>query len=195
MIEQLEQKAVIKSNKKENKKNLNLSKRIDNVLKNINERNPVRLRDYTPQVLVENGVKDLPMYENPSHIRKNILTKEEAQKLGLATSIRNHYHGLGKELYIKIINSLDSPRVIFKNKNNKDYLILTTVKDKNNNNIIVPIELETVTDINKLRIYTNRIKSVYGKTNLNNYIKKNINQNEFVKIYEQKKNKVWVYFP
>lgn len=192
MIEQLEQKAVIKSNKKENKKNLNLSKRIDNVLKNINERNPVRLRDYTPQVLVENGVKDLPMYENPSHIRKNILTKEEAQKLGLATSIRNHYHGLGKELYIKIINSLDSPRVIFKNKNNKDYLILTTLKDKNNNNIIVPIELETVTDINKLRIYTNRIKSVYGKTNLNNYIKKNINQNEFVKIYEQKKNKVWV---
>lgn len=192
MIEQLEQKVVIKSNKKENKKNLNLSKRIDNVLKNINERNPVRLRDYTPQVLVENGVKDLPMYENPSHIRKNILTKEEAQKLGLATSIRNHYHGLGKELYIKIINSLDSPRVIFKNKNNKDYLILTTVKDKNNNNIIVPIELETVTDINKLRIYTNRIKSVYGKTNLNNYIKKNINQNEFVKIYEQKKNKVWV---
>ena len=50
MIEQLEQKVVIKSNKKENKKNLNLSKRIDNVLKNINERNPVRLRDYTPQV-------------------------------------------------------------------------------------------------------------------------------------------------
>ena len=152
MIEQLEQKAVIKSNKKENKKNLNLSKRIDNVLKNINERNPVRLRDYTPQILVENGVKDLPMYENPSHIRKNILTKEEAQKLGLATSIRNHYHGLGKELYIKIINSLDSPRVIFKNKNNKDYLILTTVKDNNNSNIIVPVEIETITKINIFNI-------------------------------------------
>ena len=70
MIEELEQKAVIKSNKKENKKNLNLSKRIDNVLKNINERNPVRLRDYTPQVLVENGVKDLPMYENPISYKK-----------------------------------------------------------------------------------------------------------------------------
>ena len=157
MIEQLEQKAVIKSNKKENKKNLNLSKRIDNVLKNINERNPVRLRDYTPQVLVENGVKDLPMYENPSHIRKNILTKKEAQKLGLATSIRNHYHGLGKELYIKIINSLDSPRVIFKNKNNKDYLILTTVKDNNNSNIIVPIEIETITKINIFNIDINCI--------------------------------------
>ncbi|HJJ08438.1 MAG TPA: hypothetical protein OIM65_03920 [Bacilli bacterium] len=192
MIEQLEQKAVIKSNKKENRKDLNLSKRIDNVLKNINERNPVRLRNYTPQVLVENGVKDLPMYENPSHIRKNILTEQEARKLGLSVRKNDHYYGLGKKLYIKVINSLDNPRVIFKNKTNKDYLILTTLKDKNNNNIIVPIELETVTDINKLRIYTNRIKSVYGKTNLNNYIKKNINQNEFVKIYEQKKNKVWV---
>ena len=191
MIEQLEQKAVIKSNKKENKKNLNLSKRIDNVLKNINERNPVRLRDYTPQVLVENGVKDLPMYENPSHIRKNILTKEEAQKLGLATSIRNHYHGLGKELYIKIINSLDSPRVIFKNKNNKDYLILTTVKDNNNSNIIVPIEIETITKINIFNIGINRIKTVYGydrkDPDLNKYIKNNIKLGRFTKIYEQKR--------
>ena len=191
MIEQLEQKAVIKSNKKENKKNLNLSKRIDNVLKNINERNPVRLRDYTPQVLVENGVKDLPMYENPSHIRKNILTKKEAQKLVLATSIRNHYHGLGKELYIKIINSLDSPRVIFKNKNNKDYLILTTVKDNNNSNIIVPIEIETITKINIFNIDINRIKTVYGydrkDPDLNKYIKNNIKLGRFTKIYEQKR--------
>lgn len=191
MIEQLEQKAVIKSNKKENKKNLNLSKIIDNVLKNINERNPVRLRDYTPQILVENGVKDLPMYENPSHIRKNILTKEEAQKLGLATSIRNHYHGLGKELYIKIINSLDSPRVIFKNKNNKDYLILTTVKDNNNSNIIVPVEIETITKINIFNIDINRIKTVYGydrkDPDLNKYIKNNIKLGRFTKIYEQKR--------
>lgn len=191
MIEQLEQKAVIKSNKKENKKNLNLSKRIDNVLKNINERNPVRLRDYTPQILVENGVKDLPMYENPSHIRKNILTKKEAQKLGLATNIRNHYHGLGKELYIKIINSLDSPRVIFNNKNNKDYLILTTVKDNNNSNIIVPIEIETITKINIFNIDINRIKTVYGydrkDPDLNKYIKNNIKLGRFTKIYEQKR--------
>ncbi len=191
MIEQLEQKTVIKSNKKENKKNLNLSKRIDNVLKNINERNPVRLRDYTPQILVENGVKDLPMYENPSHIRKNILTTKEAQKLGLATNIRNHYHGLGKELYIKIINSLDSPRVIFKNKNNKDYLILTTVKDNNNSNIIVPIEIETITKINIFNIDINRIKTVYGydrkDPDLNKYIKNNIKLGRFTKIYEQKR--------
>ena len=40
-----------------------LTDRIDDVLKNIYERNPVRLRNNTPDVLVDNGVKNLPMYE------------------------------------------------------------------------------------------------------------------------------------
>lgn len=46
----------------------NISDDIDKVLNDINERTPVKLRDFTPQVLVQNGIKDLPIYENPSHI-------------------------------------------------------------------------------------------------------------------------------
>ena len=170
----------------------NLSNDIDNILTNINERNPVRVRDYTPSVLVNNGIKDLPMYENPSHIRKNILTESEALKLGLSINSRDNYHGLGKETYIKAIDSLDDPRVIFKNKNNsKEYLILTVVKDKQNNNIVVPIEIETDTTVNRVKIDINRVKSVYGFENrnnidLNDYIKYNIRNNNFEKIYEKK---------
>ena len=163
-------------------------------MNNIKERTPVRLRDYTPDILVQNGVKNLPMYENPSHIRKNILTEQEAIKLGLSVGENDHYHGLGKDLYIKAIDSLDNPRVIFKNKNNKGYLILTLIKDNSNNNIVVPIEIETTTNINRVKIDINRIKSVYGyKTinniNLNDYIKYNIKNNNFTKIYEQKKER------
>ena len=169
----------------------NLSDDIDNVLTNIKERNPVRLRDFTPSILVQNGIKDLPMYENPSHIRKNILTKKEAQKIGLSVRQRDHYHGLGKGLYIKVIDSLDNPRVIFKNKNNKDYLILTITKDNRGNNIVVPIEIETTTDVNKVSVDINRIKTIYGydkqNPDLNGYIKKNIKLGNFKKIYEQKK--------
>ena len=165
----------------------NASIDIDNVLNDINERNPVRLRDYTPDILVQNGIKNLPMYENPSHIRKNILTAKEAQNLGLSVMPNDNYHGLGKDLYIKAIDSLDNPRVIFKNKSNKDYLILTTLKDNSNNNIVVPIEIETNTYANRVKIDTNRIKSVYGRKNLNTCIKNNINQKELIKIYEQKK--------
>ncbi len=171
----------------------NISQEIDNVLNNIKERNPVKVRDFTPQILVQNGIKDLPMYENPSHIRKNILTTQEAQKLGLSIMPNDHYHGLGKDLYIKAIDSLDQPRVIFKRNNSNNYLILTTIKDGNSNNIVVPIEIETTTNINNVKIDTNRIKTVYGydikNPDLNSYIKHNLNNNEFIKIYEQKKER------
>lgn len=173
--------------------NINIEKSIDNVLNNINERNSVKLRDSTPKILVSYGVKDLPMYENPSHIRKNILTEMEAKKLGLSVGIRDHYHGLGKTVYIKAINNLDEPRAIFRNKNNKDYLILTMIKDKNSDNIIIPIEIETMTYINRVKIDINRIKSVYGykkinNINLNHYIKIKLKNRSFKKIYERKKN-------
>jgi len=171
---------------------INISDDIDNILNNINERKPVKVRDYTPGILVQNGIKDLPMYENSSHIRKNILTDIEAQQKGLVLNQKDHYHGLGKDVYIKAIDSLDDPRVIFKNKNSGDYLILTVVKD--NNNIVVPIEIETTTTINRVNIDANRIKSVYGykkqnNIDLNNYIKHNIKNNVFEKIYEQKKER------
>lgn len=78
-----------------------LTDRIDDVLKNIYERNPVRLRNNTPDVLVDNGVKNLPMYENPSHVRKNILTEQEARNLGITVNSRDHYHGLGKKFIYK----------------------------------------------------------------------------------------------
>ncbi len=34
----------------------NLSNDIDNVLNNTKERNPVKLRDYTPDVLIQNSI-------------------------------------------------------------------------------------------------------------------------------------------
>lgn len=170
----------------------NLSANIDNILNNIQERNPVKLRDYTSSTLVKNGVKDLPMYENPAHIRKNILTDIEAQQLGLTINSKDHYHGLGKETFIKAIDSLDDPRVIFKNKTNpNEYLILTIVKDNNNNNIVVPIEVETTTYVNNIKIDINRAKTVFGydrvTPSLNEYIKYNIKNNKLEKIYEKKK--------
>ena len=157
-----------------------LADRIDDVLKNIHERNPVRLRNNTPDVLVDNGVKNLPMYENPSYVRKNILTEQEATKLGLSINKSDHYHGLGKELF-----SLN-----FAKAENNEFLILTMIKDIHNNNIIIPIEAETTTSVNNMMIDINRIKTIYGynrtQPNLNKYIKDNLSSKKIEKIYEQK---------
>lgn len=54
----------------------------------------IRLRDITPNVLVQIGIKDLPMHMKASHIRENILTDAEAKKLGLPQMIRQHSMGL-----------------------------------------------------------------------------------------------------
>lgn len=70
-------------------------------------------------------------------------------------------------------------------------MVLTTIKDNNNSNIIVPIEIETITKINIFNIDINRIKTVYGydrkDPDLNKYIKNNIKLGRFTKIYEQKR--------
>lgn len=171
--------------------NEKLSNDIDNVLSNINEYEPVKLRDYTPKVMIDVGVRNLPMYENPAHIRKNILTEQEAKNIGLSISKRDHFHGLGKDLYMQIIDSLDNPRVIFKRNSVNEFFVLTFFKDKKNNNIVVPIEIETSTTANHIKIDINRIKTVYGYDSLthtlNDYIKHTIQDGEFEKVYEYKK--------
>ena len=56
--------------------------------------------------------------------------------------------------------------------------------------MLVPIEIETGTNVNKIKIEINRIKSVYGynikKPNLNSFTKYNIKNGIFKKIYEKK---------
>lgn len=94
---------------------------------------------------------------------------------------------------MQAIDSLDNPRVVLKYKNvPNQYVILTVVKDNQNNNIIIPIEVETSTYANNIKIDINRVKSVYGydraNPDLNKYIKDSIKNNNLEKIYEKKKS-------
>lgn len=163
----------------------NLSDDIDDVLSNPNRRQPVKLRDNTPEALVGLGIKDLPMYENPSHMRNNILTESEAKNAGVFRDGDN-YHGLGKDAFMEAIAGLDVPRAVFKrNDGSNDFLILTSAKDGNGNTVIVPVQIQTTTNANYMDIDTNRVKTVFGyddKAGLNQYIKNNIKRGEFTKI-------------
>ncbi len=72
---------------------------IDDVLNNIDIRKPVVLLNETPNILKNLAISNLPIYENPSHVRKNILSVDDAKKLGLSISNRDHFHGLGIYTY------------------------------------------------------------------------------------------------
>lgn len=160
----------------------NFSNEIDKALNNqLQSNTQVKARDYTPKILVDNGVKNLPMLITQKHIKSTIYTLQEAEKLGLPTKNVN-YHGLGKDLLIKAIDNLDNPKAIYKTSEN-NYLVVTEFKDSSGKEIIVPIQINGKGRYNDVFIDENQIKSVYGRNKLDNYI----NKNNFKQIY--KKNK------
>lgn len=161
----------------------NLSNEIDSVLKGeYISSEDVKLRDYTPEILVELGLNDLPMLMNQNHLKENILSKSKARKLGILKDNTN-YHNLGKKLFMDIIDSLDSPLMVMKSisptgKNNS-WVVVTDVKNQSGEQVIVPIYLNTKGNYNSLEIDTNKVKTIYGKSNIrqlvDNTIKGDIN--------------------
>ena len=159
----------------------NFSNEIDKALNNqLAPNTQVKARDYTPKILVENGVKDLPMLITQKHIKSIIYNQEEAKQLNLPTRDIN-YHGLGKDLLVNAIDNLDNPQAIYR-KSENNYIIITSLKDSNNKDIIVPIQIDAKGRYNNVFINENQIQSVYGKNNLEKYLEKN----NLEKIYTKK---------
>ena len=140
----------------------------------------VKARDYTPSVLVENGVKNLPMLITQKHVKSIVYTEDEAKRLGLDMSSKNHYHGLGKELLMRVIGSMDDPLEIYHQGNN-DYLVITEFHDNNGENIVIPVKIDGKGTYNGVYIDENQILSVYGRRNLERYL----SQNNFKCIYKK----------
>lgn len=151
----------------------------------------VKLRDFTPEQLVSVGVSDLPMLVRKGHLRENILTITEAENKGYSTKGK-HYHGLGIETYMNAIDSLDNPIAVYQytdkgNYSKDNFIVLTEVKDSDNNNIIVPIEIHKRGQYNKVEIDINRIKTTYGKNN-SNYFDDMVKNGSLVEIYNKKRS-------
>lgn len=149
------------------------SDEIDAVLNgSMNPNSQVRARDFTPSILVENGVKNLPMLITQKHIKSIVYTEEDAKRLGLDMSSKNHYHGLGKALLIKAIDNMDNPAAIYR-KDADHYIIITELRDSNGNDIVIPIKIDGKGTYNNVYIDENQILSVYGRKNLDSYLSKN----------------------
>lgn len=148
----------------------------------------ILIKEYTPKFFVGANRK-LPMLMRKSHLYENIVTVSEAKNIGLQVK-RKHFHGLGLNTFLKVIKSLEHPQAVYRFTNkgkykSNNYIALTNVKDKNNNVIIVPIEINQKGQYNNVEIYCNRVKTVYGKAN-HNYFKKMIEAGYLFEIYNQK---------
>lgn len=158
------------------------SNEIDKTLKGeMQENSQVKARDYTPKVLVDNGVNDLPMLITQKHIKSIIYTEAEAKEKGLPTGGKNNYHGLGKDTLIKAVDNMDNPSEVYK-QDDKHYLVITEIKNKAGDSIIIPVRIDGKGTYNDVYIDENQISSVYGKKNLSEYLKRN----NFEKVYTKK---------
>lgn len=156
-----------------------------------NYRNEVLLRDETPAImLVQRGVRNLPMAMNASHIRENVFTEEEAMKLGLPVRDSINYHGLGEEFFLQIIDGLDNVKEAYRGTKNADnparkenyFLLVSQYSDQDGNMVNVPVYIDEHALYNRVFIDTNKISTVFGKKNFRDYIRRQIQQKNLVRI-------------
>ena len=148
--------------------------RVEDVLTNKNFTDSHVYLNDTPQVLQDLGLRNLPMLMTSMHVYKAIKTEQEAINEGrFLQRDKNHYHELGKQKFIDVVNALESPEIIYKdNSDPNDLQIIAVVGLKNNDNhqIMVAIKPEGKGNYNKISVDSNVMLSMYGRKNLQNKI-------------------------
>ena len=171
--------------------NKDAEKVVHKVIGDISYRDDVLLRDHSPEIMIgQKGVKDLPMVMKASHIRENVLTEEEAKNLGLKVNEHTHYHGIGDVFFLKVIDGLDDVDLAYRGtKKAKDssrrenyFLLISKLKDASGNTVNVPVYINEHAQYNRVFVDVNKISTVFGRDNFDDYIKRQIKNGDLVRI-------------
>ena len=169
----------------------NAEAEIDSVLKDRKYSDYVKLTENTPSILLaQKGVKNLPLFMKPSHLRENIFTEEEALAKGYKVDGYTNYHGLGKEKFIEVISDLDNVTEAYRGTKNAEnpqrreryFLLISKSKDANGNVINVPIYINEKAGYHNVVVDTNKVATVFGKIELQEYIRREIRKGNIVRI-------------
>lgn len=163
---------------------------VDKALQNKNYTEDVYLTENSPTIISsQKNTKNLPMLMKASHMRENIFTEEEAKKAGLKVNSKIHYHGLGKALFLEVIDSLDDVSLAYRGTKTADdtsrrenfFLLITKLKHQGDT-IVVPIYIDEIGQYNRVFIDTNKIASVYGKEGLKHYLETEVSKGNLVRV-------------
>lgn len=157
------------------KNRVRLEKEVDAVLNGTYKDSHVTILEETPKVLQNIGVPNKPILMTSKHAYLAI------NKEGKYTGDNDHYHDLGKDVFMLLPGLLQSPVMLLQNSKDKDELVaVLNWFDKNKNTLIVPLKLNGKGNKNFIRIEANIAKSVYGRNNFVNYISNNFSQNDIL---------------
>ena len=144
--------------------------RVEDVLTNKNFSDSHIYLNDTPQVLQDLGLRNLPMLMTSKHVYKAIRTEQEAKNEGrFVQRDKGHYHELGKQKFLDVVNALENPELIYKADNDPNDLRIIAVvglKDDKNHQIMVAIQPEGNGNYNKISVDSNVALSMFGRKNL-----------------------------
>ena len=134
----------------------------------------------TPEILQKYGMNDYPITITQKHLI-TIMSKR-------GKYLNANYHDLNIKTVKNLPSAIQQPQLILKSNTREDSLVLVTkLKDKNNNKIIASIKKDGEFQKNGKIEKSNILTSAYGKEKYEKFIKKNKEQGNV--LYAQKSNK------
>jgi hypothetical protein len=92
-----------------------------------------------------------------------------------------HFHGLGEELLKQIPEKLKKPLcVIQSNSHSEDIVSIVELRDKNNQQVIVPIAQNQSGIFDTVKIDINLVKSIYGHDEFDSFMRNAIRENRIL---------------
>lgn len=126
----------------------------------------------TPGYLINYGVPDLPLV-----IKQSTLTKCVRKSTGSRSA-----HELSRDIIEQLPEQIENPIFLITEKERNSIALISDAEDKMGDKILTAILLNTELNANKV----NEIKSVYGKTNLKEFLQKHMNKNQLNVIDSEK---------
>ena len=96
--------------------------------------------------------------------------------------VGNTGHGLTESLIVDAIMELESPAMIFKGRQDGSLLVITSIVDQKERNIVVAIEFDRQEGFTNV----NSIRSIYGRDNLSFFIGDNIDDGKLLAANKEK---------
>ena len=166
-------------NKKSTTRIMSLNDQVDAVLNGTYKDHHITMSQETPKILQEIGVENKPLLITTKHAYLAINAS------GKYTGEDDHYHDLGKDLFVMIPKLLESPIMVFE-KNSNEIIAVVNAVDKNKRPVIVPIKLNGRGNQNFIEIDANIVKSVYGRNNISKFIEQNVTKDNLLLVENKK---------
>ena len=129
----------------------------------------------TPDILTQFGASKLPLV-----MLQSTLTKCTRKVTGSRSA-----HELPRNIIETLPEQIKNPIFIIQERARKSIAVISNATDKNGNKILIAIRLNSTQGRNQI----NEVKSIYGKTNLKEYLQKHIDEGQ-LSIADSKKAEI-----